>query len=134
MILQVSAKVQEMSNFERYERELNSNKLKWGFIHSSKFWAENVLKFEQNDYRALRRLATLLHSDDSTTLAVACHDVGEFITMHPLGKKQIASMGVKDRVMNLMSMAPDKEVRREALLCCQKIMLNKWQDVDGRQA
>jgi len=22
-----------------------------------------------------------------------------------------------------------KEVRREALLCCQKIMLNKWQDV-----
>lgn len=22
-----------------------------------------------------------------------------------------------------------REVRREALLCCQKIMLNKWQDV-----
>lgn len=51
--------------------------------------------------------------------------------MHPLGKKQIADLGVKDRVMKLMSSsAPTyKEVRREALLCCQKIMLHKWQDV-----
>ena len=33
--------------------------------------------------------------------------------------------------MELMgSTDPEKrEVRREALLCCQKIMLNKWQDV-----
>jgi hypothetical protein len=23
-----------------------------------------------------------------------------------------------------------REVRREALLCCQKIMLNKWQDME----
>jgi len=40
-------------------------------------------------------------------------------------------LGVKERVMMLMSSNdPDKrEVRREALLCCQKIMLNKWQEV-----
>lgn len=53
-----------MSNFDRYERELKEGKLKWGFIHSSKFWSENVLKFEQNDFRPLKMLAMLLTSQD----------------------------------------------------------------------
>merc|ERR1719188_2031103 len=87
MSAQISTRMQEMSNFDRYERELKEGKLKWGFIHSSKFWAENVLKFEQHDWRGVKALAALLHSDDATTSAVACHDLGEFVTMHPLGKK-----------------------------------------------
>jgi len=76
-------------------------------------------------------LASLLSSSDPTTLAVACHDIGEFVSLHPLGKKQAGRLGVKERVMELMA-SPDqdkRDVRREALLCCQKIMLNKWQDV-----
>jgi len=107
--------------------------LKWGFIHSPKFWSENVLKFEQNDWRALHALRKCLDlAGDSTTVAVACHDLGEFVTAHPLGKKQVTALGVKDKVMQLMSSSTsDKEVKREALLCCQKIMLNKWQDIDG---
>merc|ERR1712194_400362 len=133
MSTQIGTKVQEMSSFDRYERELKEGKLKWGFIHSSKFWAENVLKFEQNDFRALKMLATLLDSSDATTLAVACHDLGDFVTMHPLGKKQISKLGVKEKVMTLMgsNSAEHRDVRREALLCCQKIMLNKWQDVEA---
>lgn len=52
--------------------------------------------------------------------------------MHPLGKKQISGLQVKERVMELMgSQDPaHRDVRREALLCCQKIMLNKWQDME----
>eukprot|EP00429_Kryptoperidinium_foliaceum_P094373 CAMPEP_0176204266 /NCGR_PEP_ID=MMETSP0121_2-20121125/11000_1 /TAXON_ID=160619 /ORGANISM="Kryptoperidinium foliaceum, Strain CCMP 1326" /LENGTH=440 /DNA_ID=CAMNT_0017543183 /DNA_START=56 /DNA_END=1378 /DNA_ORIENTATION=+ len=132
MSSQISLKVQEMSNFDRYERELKEGKLKWGFIHSSKFWSENVLKFEQNDFRPLKMLAMLLTSQDPVTLAVACHDLGEFVAMHPLGKKQISGLQVKERVMELMgSQDPaHRDVRREALLCCQKIMLNKWQDME----
>jgi len=133
MSSQISLKVQEMSSFDRYERELKEGTLKWGFIHSSKFWSENVLKFEQNDFRPLKMLATLLQTSDPTTLAVACHDLGEFVAMHPLGKKQISNLQVKERIMDLMgSQDPAyREVRREALLCCQKIMLNKWQDMEN---
>jgi len=128
----LSARTAEMSNFARYERELSAGKLKWGFIHSPKFWSENVLKFEQNDWRALKALNSCLDlQGDSTTVAVACRDLGEFVTAHPLGKKQTGALGVKDKVMKLMSSSSDKEVRREALLCCQKIMLNKWQDVES---
>merc|ERR1712060_945532 len=131
---QISVEVQEMSNFDRYERELKSGKLQWGFIHSSKFWGENVMKFEKNNYDALAKLGSLLDSEDGTTQAVACHDLGEFVALHPLGKKQVGKLGVKEKVMSLMASEDPsrKEVRREALLCCQKIMLNKWQDVDGK--
>jgi len=134
MAIQIGSEVSEMSNYERYERELQTGKLQWGFIHSSKFWAENVMKFESNDFRALKMLASLLQSPstDATTLAVACHDLGEFVTLHPLGKKKMAQLQVKEKVMQLMA-AQDpnfREVRREALLCCQKIMLNKWQDME----
>merc|ERR1712241_1620695 len=107
----------EMSNFDRYERELSQGRLKWGFIHSPKFWSENVLKFEQNDWRALKALRGCLDlRDDPTSVAVACRDLGEFVTTHPLGRKQIMTLGVKEKVMDLMSGKADKEVRREALL------------------
>mmetsp|Transcript_42442 Transcript_42442/g.134835 ORF Transcript_42442/g.134835 Transcript_42442/m.134835 type:complete len:448 (+) Transcript_42442:69-1412(+) len=134
MATQISSEVHEMSNFERYERELKTGTLSWGFIHSTKFWAENVLKFEQNDFRALKMLASLLlhFNTDATTLAVACHDIGEFVAMHPLGKRKVAQLNVKERIMQLMGSTDPahREVRREALLCCQKIMLNKWQEMD----
>merc|ERR1712217_796489 len=130
----ISTEIQELSNFARYERELNTGKLRWGFVHTSKFWAENVSKFDTNDFRALKALAGLLLSDsaDATTRAVACHDIGEFVTLHPLGKKKVSQLQVKEKVMQLMSStdAKHREVRREALLCCQKMMLNKWQDIE----
>eukprot|EP00933_Yihiella_yeosuensis_P047174 TRINITY_DN4288_c1_g2_i1.p1 TRINITY_DN4288_c1_g2~~TRINITY_DN4288_c1_g2_i1.p1 ORF type:complete len:457 (+),score=87.90 TRINITY_DN4288_c1_g2_i1:110-1480(+) len=135
MSMQISTEVNEMSNFDRYEKELQSGSLQWGFIHESKFWAENVLKFESNDFRALKVLTSLLNSPDTdpTTLAVACHDIGEFVTMHPLGKKKVNQLQVKQKVMELMGSTDPayREVRREALLCCQKIMLNKWQDMEA---
>merc|ERR1711972_748088 len=117
----ISNKVQEISNFERYEKELQTGKLQWGFIHT-------------NNFRAIKHLAELLNNfqTDKTTLTVCCHDIGEFVTLHPLGKRKIAGLHIKERVMKLMSSTDnaDREVRREALLCCQKIMLNKWQDVE----
>jgi len=130
----ISSEVKEFSNFDRYLKELESGALTWGFIHSSKFFGENVMKFENMEFKAVKLLANLLAtSKDATTLAVACHDLGEFVSLHPLGKKQVARLGVKDRVMELMASqdADQREVRREALLCCQKIMLNKWQDAAG---
>lgn len=131
---QISSRVQELSNFARYEAELASGSLSWGFIHTSKFWAENVMKFDQNDFKTLKTLARLLcdPKTDVTSLAVACHDVGEFVALHPLGKKKVAQLQIKERIMDLMGLTADdtREVRREALLCCQRIMLNKWQDIE----
>lgn len=130
---QISNEVQEMSNFESYDRELRTGKLSWGFLHSTKFWGENVMKFDQNDFCAVKELLACLVSpiSDVETLAVACYDVGQFVSLHPQGKKKVNDFGIKNRIMELMATGGDekRELRREALLCCQKIMLNNWQDV-----
>merc|ERR1712167_431647 len=82
-------RVQALSSAARYERELLGGSLSWGFMHTHKFWAENVMKFEKSD--AIKMLAGLLHSDntDTTTLAVVCHDLGEFVALHPQGKQKV---------------------------------------------
>jgi len=128
----ISNQVGLMSNFDRYERELATGQLNWGFIHSDKFWSENVMKFEANQFAAVKKLAALLASANPTTLAVACHDLGEFVQLHPLGKMKANDFQVKDKVMQLMTHT-DRDVQRESLLCCQKLMLNKWQDLPGAQ-
>lgn len=132
VVSKINAEVKDLSSFDRYEDELKSGVLSWGYLHTSKFWAENITKFETGEFRAIHTLARCLESSDPKTLAVACHDIGEFVSLHPAGKKVVAGMpDVKSKVMTLM--ADDskdyREVRREALLCCQKIMLNKWQDL-----
>ena len=114
------------SNFERYQRELDSKTLKWGFIHSEKFWLENVGNFERESFAPVAALVSLLDSSDLVTQAVACHDLGEFARLHPTGKRVIAKLNGKSAVMALMSNA-NRHVSKEALLCTQKIMLNQWQ-------
>jgi V-type H+-transporting ATPase subunit H len=131
----ISSEVKEMSNFNRYMKELESGNLSWGFIHSSKFFGENIMKFSTDKFKAVHLLANLVAQDgNSTTLAVACHDIGQFVALHPDGKREVARLGIKERVMDLMasSDADKREVRREALLCCQKIMLNKWQEAASK--
>lgn len=39
-----------LSSFEKYNKEITTDKLNWGPCHSEKFWKENVKKFEGNDF------------------------------------------------------------------------------------
>lgn len=130
---QLSNELQLVSNFDRYEHELYRGVLKWGFVHTSKFFRENIMKFEHTEFSPIKALGALVHgpNSDTMTLAVACHDIGEFVALHPMGKTIVTELSIKERVMELMASSGDDmhEVRREALLCCQKIMLNNWQSV-----
>lgn len=58
------------------------------------------------------------------TLAVGCHDLGQFILYHPQGRYIVSDLRGKELVMRLMA-HPDPEVQKQALLCVQKIMLTK---------
>mmetsp|Transcript_74473 Transcript_74473/g.130186 ORF Transcript_74473/g.130186 Transcript_74473/m.130186 type:complete len:445 (-) Transcript_74473:171-1505(-) len=132
VVSKINAEVKDLSSFDRYEEELKSGVLSWGYLHTSKFWAENITKFDTDGFRAIKTLAACLEATDPKTLAVACHDIGEFVSLHPAGKKVVAGLpDVKSKVMTFMANDSKdyREVRREALLCCQKIMLNKWQDI-----
>jgi V-type H+-transporting ATPase subunit H len=128
----VAAETSRHSNFERYEKELRGESLKWGFIHSEKFWLENVNQFEKDNFAPVAQLVKLLASSDPETQAVACHDLGEFARLHPSGRRVIAKLNGKNAVMALMTNGT-REVSKEALLCTQKLMLNQWQKVNAPQ-
>lgn len=117
-------KIKLFSNFDRYCRELATGSLSWSFLHSEKFWHENILHFEENEFAAVKNLVLLLRSADPMTLAVACFDLGEFARLHPTGKKMVQKLKAKESIMLLMS-HKDRDVAREALLCTQKMFLGK---------
>lgn len=51
------------------------------------FWRENIARFEEKDFQALKQLLKVVGgSSDPGTLAVACHDLGCFIHHFPAGK------------------------------------------------
>lgn len=120
-----------LTSFSEYRGEVLSSVLEWTPVHtSSKFWKENATKFEDNNYEVLNALGKIImDTRNETTLAVACHDLGEVVRFHPTGRNLLALQtmaGVKERVMSLMS-HPNPEVAKEALLCTQKIMVQRWE-------
>jgi len=119
--------VKEVSNFDRYLQELDTGTLSWGALHTSKFWAENCSSLNKSVVEKLKKV--LDNARDKQSMAVACNDLGEIAVFHKEGKSWIQETGAKSDVMKRMENEDDKILRREALLCCQKIMLNKWQDI-----
>jgi len=125
----IQATVEKISNFDRYRKELDSGVLTWGPLHSSEFWAHSSTQ-KGLDKGIIEALVQLVErAPNTTTVQVACNDLGEIaLQKTKIIKNWMQEAHAKTAVMDKMGAKNDKEVRREALLCCQKIMLNKWQD------
>jgi V-type H+-transporting ATPase subunit H len=85
----------------------------------------------------------LKDSSDATVLAVAAHDIGQYVKHYDRGKKFVAillftmkrlrflsfrivaDLGGKARVMELMS-HPDSDLRYHALLSVQQLVSQPW--------
>ncbi|XP_018495504.1 V-type proton ATPase subunit H isoform X2 [Galendromus occidentalis] len=123
---------QDMSSYDEYMNEVKTGRLEWSPVHSSeKFWRENSEKLNERNYELLKMLISLLESDDSLIVTVAAHDLGEYVRHYPRGKQVIEKLNGKHRVMQLLSHS-DPNVRYEALLCVQKLIVHKWEYL-GRQ-
>ncbi|XP_054564418.1 V-type proton ATPase subunit H isoform X5 [Eptesicus fuscus] len=120
--------VQDLSSFDEYSSELKSGRLEWSPVHKSeKFWRENAVRLNEKNYELLKILTKLLEvSDDPQVLAVAAHDVGEYVRHYPRGKRVIEQLGGKQLVMNHMH-HEDQQVRYNALLAVQKLMVHNWE-------
>ncbi|XP_072945129.1 V-type proton ATPase subunit H isoform X2 [Epargyreus clarus] len=124
----LQASVQDLSSFDQYATEVKSGRLEWSPVHkSAKFWRENAARLNERGQELLRTLVHLLEkSRDPVVLAVACYDVGEYVRHYPRGKQTIEQLGGKQRVMYLLS-HEDPNVRYEALLAVQKLMVHNWE-------
>ncbi|EKF31005.1 ATP synthase, putative [Trypanosoma cruzi marinkellei] len=129
--------MEKLTSFSEYRGEVLSGEMEWTPVHTSnKFWKENVMQFENNDYEVLVALGnTIMTTHQDLTLAVACYDLGEVVRHHPTGKSLLLlprMEGVKNRVMALMS-HPNPEVAKNALLAVQKIMVQRWEYIQEQQ-
>lgn len=67
----------------------------------------------------------LLGSEDNETVAVACHDLGEFARFHRMGKRVVSNFGGKLPLMERLNHS-DERVQREALGAVQKLFVRRW--------
>ncbi|KAK3830591.1 MAG: armadillo-type protein [Linnemannia elongata] len=103
---------QTLTTFEVYQAELLSGRLIWSPPHQSDlFWTKNWRELKKENYALLRILARLLSTaGDPLVLSVAANDIGQYVKRDPSSKKFLQELGVKQRIMELMS-HPDQDVR-----------------------
>merc|ERR1719367_1936215 len=124
----LNASVQDLSSFDEYITEVKSGRLEWSPVHrSERFWRENAHHLNDRNYELLKILITLLEtSKEPLVLSVACFDLGEYVRHYQRGKHVLEQLGGKTMVMTLLS-HPDPNVRYEALLAVQKLMVHNWE-------
>ena len=110
-----------------YKKELMGGKLEWSPSHKSEnFWKDNHKAFEAENCTAIKTLVALLVPEsDAQTLAVACHDIGEFVKHHPEGRRLMTQFGAKLAVMSILKHS-DPEVQKHALTAVQRLMVINW--------
>lgn len=118
---------ESLSTYDEYTTELAAGHLSWSPVHESEsFWKENAARLDEKDYAQLKRLVELLKTSQSNTvLAVAAHDLGQYVKYHDRGKKVVTDLGAKARVMELMTHT-DADVRYRALISVQRLVSTPW--------
>merc|ERR1712121_94154 len=124
----MEASLQDLSSYDEYVTEVHSGRLEWSPVHrSEKFWRENAAHLNDKNYELLKILIQLLEtSKDPLVLSVACFDLGEYVRHYQRGKHVLEQLGGKTMVMALLS-HDDPNVRYEALLAVQKLMVHNWE-------
>ncbi|TCD68244.1 H(+)-transporting V1 sector ATPase subunit H [Steccherinum ochraceum] len=124
---ELNARFESLTTYDEYTSELTSGHLSWTPVHDSElFWKENATKLNNKDYEQLKTLIRLLsESQDPTVLAVAAHDLGQYVKHYERGKKILNDLGGKTRVMELMA-HQDSNVRYQALMSVQRLVSHPW--------
>ncbi|XP_077966208.1 V-type proton ATPase subunit H-like isoform X2 [Styela clava] len=120
--------LQDLSSFDEYSSEIKSGRLEWSPVHKSeKFWRENAIRLNEKNHELLKILTNLMEtSQEAQILAVATHDIGEYVRHYPRGKKIIDQLGIKQMVMQLLG-HEDSQVKYNALIAVQKLMVHNWE-------
>ena len=118
----------DLSTFERWASEVNTGALRWGIVHTDKFWRENCKFLEKTDFELLKTLISLLNQADKDPVvtSIALYDIGEFTRFYPNGKAVVKALGAHEKSMGLIG-HPNPEIQRHALQCVSKIMVNNWE-------
>ena len=106
-------------------------------IHEDRWWKENVMQMEDNEFDLLKALIAIIASPLSEssleTVSVALFDIGEFARLYPNGRSIVKTLGGKEAVMHLLDPSDlrtsdeNDELAEHALTCVSKLMIQNWQ-------
>jgi len=130
IIKTLKPEVRVMSSMERYEKELKNKLLEWGPVHTDQFWKKNYMNFEENKFAHIKTLIGLLQHEDSLTVQVAAHDLGEFARFYPDGRKLVKSLDGQKRLFLLLSESKDEKILEHCLIATQKLLVRNWQKIE----
>lgn len=121
--------VMDVSSFDEYTLEITSNRLSWSPAHKSdKFWRENAQKLNENNFFLIRKLIEMLKNEQTSSqfLEIILNDIGQYVRYYSRGKNVIEQLDGKTIVMSMLS-HPNTDVKHQALLCIQKLMVHHWE-------
>ena len=90
LLKQIEPKARKLQN--KYAKELDSGKIKWGSLHSATFWEDNYKSFEPNNFEYIEKLVKIVQNPmqiitehEVEMKCIACFDLGEFARCYPGG-------------------------------------------------
>jgi V-type H+-transporting ATPase subunit H len=116
----------DLSTFDRWASEVQTGALRWGIVHTDKFWRENAKMVEADEFKLLKQLISLLQSSDPTIVSIALYDLGEFTRYYPNGRVIASRLKGKDIALQMIG-HPDPNIQTQALQCISKIMVTNWE-------
>jgi len=110
---------QIFSSIDKFRKEARKKQIRWGPVHTEKFWQENHMNFNES-LDVIRELIDRLEiaEDDDTTLAVICFDLGEFARFTDYGRNMLITRNVKDSLTAVMQRKnTSAELKKEGITC-----------------
>lgn len=119
---------EEFTSIDKFRKEVHQKTLRWGPVHTERFWQENFNHFHDKDNLDLiKDLMGLLEMDNERTVAVALYDLGEFAKYFPFGRSYLDNIGIKAVIYDVMQKSDSAEIKKEAITCLQKLIVTSWQ-------
>ena len=116
------------SSIDKFRKEVNKKTLRWGPVHTEKFWQESFIYFHEKDNLDLIKiLVELLEHPDDRVKSIACFDLGEFARFFPYGRQYLDTLNLKVKIIKLMQVQTSPaELKKEAITCYQKLLMTSW--------
>lgn len=119
---------EEFTSIAKLKKEIQFKSLRWGPVHTERFWQENFIHFHDKDNLDLiKELVELLNVENERTIAVALYDLGEFAKYFPFGRSYLDNLGIKQVIYDVMQKSESAEIKKEAITCLQKLIVTSWQ-------
>ena len=110
---------QVFSSIDKFRKESKKKQIRWGPVHTEKFWQENHIFFNEN-LDIIKHLVTRVEAmqDDDATLAVICFDLGEFARFADYGRNMLIAIHLKDFLTKIMQKPNSSaELKKEGITC-----------------